>query len=64
MKKTDADTIVWPNYDQDFVDWLFYIYETTEQMPDKRTVNLMASAFARGKETGFTKGYAQASEDC
>ena len=64
MKKTDADTIVWSVYDKDFVDWLFYIYKTEEQMPSKRIIGLMSAAFAKGKDVGYTEGYAQAREDC
>lgn len=52
MKKTDADTIVWSMYDPNFVDWLFYTYKTVEQMPNKRIVNLMYSAFIKGKDAG------------
>ena len=64
MKKTDADTIVWSVYDQDFVDWLFYYFETVEQMPDREIINLMSAAFNRGKKDGYDEGYAQAREDC
>lgn len=64
MKKTDADTIIWSRYDQDFVEWLFSIYETVEQMPSKRVIEFMAAAFFKGKKQGYIEGYTKAREDC
>ena len=63
MKKTDADTIVWSVYDKEFVEWLFYYFETVEQIPNKRTIGLMSAAFNKGKKSGYNEGYAQARED-
>ena len=64
MKKTDADTIVWSNYDKDFVDWLFFIYETVDKMPPKGIIEFMAEAFYAGRKQGWTAGYTTAREDC
>lgn len=48
-------SIDWELYDKEFVKYLFYLFESEEDMPKRKIIDLMALAFAKGKDVGWSE---------